>query len=161
VTDEAPGIDLSRRRSLGGILRAAAAVYRRYPLLFLLLAAAVIVPADLIVLTITGHGPLRRGHESAGTFLLIDLVRSSLISPLVSALHIHALVMIGRTERPRLPAVARQGIATLPVVAAAAIISSLGISLGFLLLVIPGLSSRRSRPSSPSAGQKLFRAAAP
>lgn len=50
-------------RSVGEIVRAAGALYRRYPLLFAILAAAVIVPYELIVLAATGYGPLRHGHE--------------------------------------------------------------------------------------------------
>jgi hypothetical protein len=135
----AHAIDLSVPRSLGGILRAASRLYRRYPLLFLILALAVIAPWDLAVLAITGYGPLHSGGEGASASALNGLLRISLLSPLISALHVHAVVLAGGGERPRLRAVALQGLRVLPVVAAASIVSGLGIAIGFIFLVIPGV----------------------
>ena len=50
ITAEAP-------RSARRLIADTVALYRRYPLLFLMLAAAVIVPYELIVLLATGAGP--------------------------------------------------------------------------------------------------------
>lgn len=136
---DGPTIDLSVPRSLGGILRAAGTLYRRYPVLFLVLALAVVAPWDLAVLALTGYGPLHNGGEAAGASALNSLLRISLLSPLISALHVHAVVLAGRGERPRLRTVAAQGLRVLPVVAAASIVSGLGIAVGFVFLVIPGL----------------------
>jgi hypothetical protein len=132
-------IELSVPRSLGGILRAAGQLYGRYPWLFLTLALAVVAPWDLAVLAITGFGPLHNGGEGVGASALNGLLRISLLSPLISALHVHAVVLVGRGERPRLQAVAAQGLRVLPVVAAASIVSGLGIAIGFIFLVIPGV----------------------
>jgi hypothetical protein len=137
--DGAYRLDTSRPRSTGEIVRAAGALYRRYPLLFAILAAAVIVPYELIVLAATGYGPLRHGHENLGVSWLLLLIRSSLITPLVSALHMHAVVTIAEGRRPRLAEVARRGAMVLPVVAAAEIVSGLGIFLGSIALVVPGI----------------------
>lgn len=131
--------DLDRPRSLGEILKGAAALYRRFPWLFAVLALGVIVPWQLAVLAITGYGPLRHGHESLVTALLIETLRSNLIGPLISALHIHAVVEIGEGRRPRLASVARHGLLVLPVVVAAEIVANIGIALGFLALVVPGI----------------------
>jgi hypothetical protein len=46
---------------------------------------------------------------------------------------------VGDGREPRLVPIARQGLRVLPVVAAATIISWLGIALGFLLLIVPGV----------------------
>jgi hypothetical protein len=137
--DEPYRLDASKPRSIGEIVRAAGALYGRYPLLFAILAAAVMVPFELIVLAVTGYGPLRHGHENVGVSWLLLLIRSSLITPLVSALHMHAVVTIAEGRRPRLAEVALRGVTVLPVVAAAEIVSSIGIFLGTIALVVPGI----------------------
>jgi hypothetical protein len=114
-------------------------LYRRYPLLFFVLAAGVIVPYQLIVLAITGTGPFSRGSLSSGALLLLVLIEWVVIGPLISALHVHAVGEAREGRDPRLAAVARQGLRVLPVVVAATIIASLGIGLGFLALIVPGV----------------------
>jgi hypothetical protein len=109
-------------------------VYRRYPLLFLVLAAGVIVPYEVIVLLATGSASF---SQSTGFLLL--LIELFLISPLVSALHVHAVSEVRDGRDPRLVPVARQGLKVLPVVTAVSIISWLGIGLGFLAFFIPGI----------------------
>jgi len=132
-------IDLDRERSIGEILRATLVLYRAFPLLFLILAAAVIVPYDLGVLAATGHGPFGRAHNSFVVRQLLSVLGFSLISPLVSALHVHAVVMIGHSRRPRLSEVALLGLGVLPVVSAAEIMANIGILLGFVALILPGI----------------------
>lgn len=112
-------------------------LYRRYPLLFVVLAAAVIVPEELITLAVTGSAG---GKDSdALTLNIISLVDLLLVLPLVSALHVHGVDDIRRGEEPRLGSIAKRGAAALPVVCAATIMSSLGIFGGVLLFVIPGI----------------------
>ncbi len=52
---------IARARS-GKCSRRRLALYRRFPILFLAFAAIVVVPYELIVLAITGAGPLAQGH---------------------------------------------------------------------------------------------------
>ena len=133
-------IDLDRRRSVQEILGGALDLYRHYPWLFLVLALSVIAPYDLAVLALTGSSPLGGGtHESVGTSFLLLLLNLALVSPLVSALHVHAVVLVGEGGRPRLGEVAVRGLRVLGVVVAADIMSALGITLGYLALVVPGV----------------------
>jgi hypothetical protein len=132
-------LDINRPRSVGEIIAATLRVYRRYPLLFAILALAVMAPYELLVLAITGYGPLRHTHESASAGWLLILTRAALITPLVSALHMHAVVAIGEGRAPRLRVVALRGLQVLPVVAAAAIMSAIGIFAGFVALIVPGI----------------------
>ena len=132
-------INLDQQRSVRQILAATAGLYRRYPLLFATLAVAVMGPFDLAVFAVTGFGPLRHGGESLGTYLLLELLSTSLITPLISALHIHAVVAIGEARRPRLRVVGLRGLQVLPVVAAADVMSSIGIAIGYLALIVPGI----------------------
>lgn len=114
-------------------------LYRRYPLLFLILAAGVVVPYRLVVLAATGAGPYTESGLATGTSLLLTLLAWVVIDPLVSALHVHAVADVEAGQLPRIGAVARRGLVVLPLVIAAAIMAGLAIAGGFLLLVLPGL----------------------
>lgn len=140
LVGDAYSIDLSPERSTWEILRSTLRLYGVYPWLFLVLALAVMAPWDLAKLAITGYGPLGHVHnesflerESLGLFELL------LVSPLISALHVHAVVVIGEGRRPRLASVAWRGVRVLPVVAAAAFVAGVSIEIGFLALLIPGI----------------------
>jgi hypothetical protein len=133
-------IDLERERSIGGILRAALGVYRRYPILFAALALGVIVPYELVRLAVTGVGPLGSGSTpSEGTFLLFELIYYVLVGPLISALHVHAVIDMGEGRRPMIGQVALRGLRVLAVVAAAQIVAGILIGLGFIALIVPGV----------------------
>jgi hypothetical protein len=138
---DAPGsIDLEQPRSIREILRVTLDLYRRYPLLFVILALSVIAPYDLIVTAVTGSGPLAlHPDESKQTALLLDLLNFSLIGALISALHMHAVILISQGQRPRLADVGVRGLRVLPVVMAAEIVAGMGIALGFVALIIPGI----------------------
>jgi hypothetical protein len=114
-------------------------LYRRYPLLFLILAAGVVVPYQLIVLAATGAGSVNHRGVAAGVSLLLTLIDTVLVDPLVSALHVHAVEEVEEGRTPQLGAVARQGLTVLPMVAAAVIMSWLAFVGGLLLLVLPGI----------------------
>lgn len=130
---------MSAPRSAPRLLAGTFELYRRYPLLFLVLAASVIVPYELIVLAATGTGAFSRANASFGTQLLLELADLALVGPLVSALHVHAVAEVRRDREPQIGFVALQGLKVLPVVAAATIISWLGMMLGFVLLIVPGI----------------------
>ncbi|HEU4736168.1 MAG TPA: hypothetical protein VFS48_03960 [Solirubrobacterales bacterium] len=126
-------------RSAHQLIADTVGLYRRYPVIFPVLAAAVIVPYDAVVLGVTGSGALTESALSTGAQSLLALISWCLIGPLISALHVHAVREAREGGRPRLAPVARQGLHVLPVVVAASIISGLGIFVGFLALVIPGV----------------------
>jgi hypothetical protein len=120
-------------------LEGAFKLYWRVPVLFLVLAAIVVVPYELIVLMITGAGPFAQRHLGflAGKGLLA--IDSFLITPLISAFHVHAIRKVGDGGRPRLGATVRKSLPRLPVVAVAAGVSGIAISIGSLAFAIPGL----------------------
>jgi hypothetical protein len=132
-------IRLDLRRSVGEILRLALDLYRDYPWLFLVLAVAVMAPYDLAVLVVTGRGPLAHAHESFAASMLLWVLNFSLIGPLISALHVYAVVSIGEGRSPRLSRVASSGLRALPVVSAAEIVVNLGIIAGLVALIVPGI----------------------
>jgi hypothetical protein len=133
-------IDLHTPRSVREILLATVALYRRYPLLFVSLAVGLITAYELAVLLIAGYGPLaQHTHRSLQARIVLELLSFSLIGPLISALHVHAVISIGEGHRPRLIDVARRGLRVLPVVAAAEIVANVGIVAGTYALAIPGI----------------------
>src|ERR1700691_6267763 len=117
---DASGIDLHPPRSVREILLATVALYRRYPLLFVSLAVGLITAYELAVLLIAGYGPLaQHTHRSLQARIVLELLSFSLIGPLISALHVHAVISIGEGHRPRLIDVAPPGLRGLPGVDAA------------------------------------------
>jgi hypothetical protein len=132
-------LDLSRPRTVADILLTAMRLFGRYPLPFLTLAVVVVVPYDLLILGVTGASPLGGNHVSTSTALLLALLGFVLVGPLVSALQVHAILDIGEGVRPKLLDLIGRGLRVLPVVAAAEIISGIGIGIGLLLLFIPGI----------------------
>jgi hypothetical protein len=124
-------------RSASRLIAATFGLYRLYPWLFLLLAAGVIVPYQLILLALGLSGAHARG--SFGLGMILAATDWALINGLVSALHVHAVADVREGRRPEIVAVARRGVRVLPVVAAATIMSWLGITVGFFLLLVPGV----------------------
>lgn len=130
---------MSEPRSAGTLIAATIALYRRYPWLFLVLAAAVIVPYELCVLALTGSAGFGYGDASFALEQALSLLAWFLIAPLVSALHIHAVAAVQEGREPQIGSVARQGLRVLPVVVATAIVSGIAITLGYFALLIPGV----------------------
>ena len=126
-------------RPAHGLVIDAFHLYRRYPLLFLVLAAAVIVPYEVLILVVIEAGPFEQGSLDAVVGLWLTLADIALVTPLVSALHVHAVREARDGGDPKLAPIARQGLKVLPVVAAASIVSWLGILAGFIALIVPGV----------------------
>jgi hypothetical protein len=93
-------------------------VYRSYPLLFLTLAAGVLIPYQLLALAATGTGPFNRGSLDFATSFSLSLIEWIVIGPLVSAMHVRAVADIEEGTQPHLAAVSRHGLKVLPTVAA-------------------------------------------
>lgn len=107
--------------------------YRRHPLLFALLALGVVGPYELIVLAVTGTTPFGQQRGSVSTALVLLLISFVVVGPLIAAFYVHAL----REPVPR--EVVARGLRVLPNVAAAQIVATIGIAIGLLLFVIPGV----------------------
>jgi hypothetical protein len=130
---------LERPRSVWEMLVATFELYRRVPFFFLILAAIVVVPYEIIVLVITGKGPLALGQMAFIPRQLLVAIDSFLVTPLVSALHVHAAREVGDGGHPKLLPTLRRSLPTLPVVAIAAGVSSIAITAGGFALAVPGL----------------------
>jgi len=127
-----PAEPLREPEPVNAIIAKTFALYRRYPLLFLVLALGVIVPYDLVVLIATGSGPLAKNSGLAVNPLLAVF----LISPLISALHIHAVAEVRAERTPRLRSIAARGLRVLPTAAATAIMVTLGVLVGLVFTAL-------------------------
>jgi hypothetical protein len=132
-------LELDRPRSIWEQVTTALVLYRRVPVLFLVLAAIVVIPYELIVLAITHKGPFALAQLGFIRSQLLSAIDAFLVAPLISALHAHAVREVGDGGRPRLLATVRQSLPTLPTVAVAAGVSSVAIALGSLAFAVPGL----------------------
>jgi hypothetical protein len=121
------------------ILSCAVGCYRRHPLLFALLALGVVAPYELIVLAITGSTPLGQQRGSVSTALVLLLIGFVVVGPLIAAFYIHALRDSDQGRAPVPREVVARGLRVLPNVAAAQIVATIGIAVGLLLFVIPGV----------------------
>jgi len=125
-------------RTVGQIVDATVRCYWRHPLLFFTLALAV-VPYDLIVLATTRATPLATGTASASTALALSLVSLGVVAPFVSALHVHAVAAVGAGRRARPADIGWRGLRVLPVVVAAQLAAAVGIGVGLLAFLVPGI----------------------
>jgi hypothetical protein len=137
--DGQPMIEIERPRSVFEVLEATIALYRRFPWLFLALAAAVVVPYELIILVSTGAGPQTQGNAGPGAGLLFTALETFLVSPLISALHVHGVLDVRDGKEPEIAAIGRRALPVLPVVSAAVIVSFFGTIAGFVALIVPGV----------------------
>lgn len=131
-------LQLERPRGAVQLIGLTVDLYRRFPLLFLALAAAVLVPYELIVLLLTHTGSLGGGRGWV-LGLIVGLTELALVLPLISALHVHAVSDVRDGQRPELAAVTKRGMAALSAVSPVVVISWLGIIVGFVAFVVPGV----------------------
>jgi hypothetical protein len=130
-------VEIERRRSALRLIGATFALYRRFPWLFLVLAAVVVVPYEVLeTLPRLGllHGAARGWVEFA-----LGIGEVALVLPLVSALHVYAVDDVRQGRRPRIESVARRGLARLRVISPAVLLTWIGIVLGLVALVVPGI----------------------
>lgn len=98
-----------------------------------------VAPYELIVLAITGSTPLGQQRGSVSTALVLLLIGFVVVGPLIAAFYIHALRDSDQGREPVPREVVARGLRVLPNVAAAQIVATIGIAIGLLLFVIPGV----------------------
>jgi hypothetical protein len=132
-------VDLGRAKSVGEIIADALRCYVAYPMLFATLTLAVVLPYAVIVGLVEHSnliGGTRHGTLAALVLVLVDVL---LVGPLISALHVHAVVELGARRVPRVRQVLARGVRVLPVVAAAQVVAGIATGLGFVVFIVPGL----------------------
>ena len=95
-------LQLRQQRDVGALFRDAFAVFGRHALLFILLSAAVVVPAELIVEGV-GMEMLTSGYYSSPSVAetaIPTIVEFLVVTPIIAAICIYALHEIAAGERP-------------------------------------------------------------
>lgn len=127
-------IDLRTPRTVGQILDLAFRLYARRLLLFVFLAAIVLVPYGVVTALVT-HSK----HGAAGAELILTLADLALVNPFVAAMQMQVLTDLGEGREPNIPDVLARGLRVLAVVAAAGIITFICEFAGLLFFIVPGL----------------------
>ena len=126
---------------MGALFRDALAVFGRHARLFILLSAAVVVPADLIVEGV-GLEMLTSSYDSSPTLAeaaVPTIVEFLVVTPIIAAICIYALHTIAEGERPRAGAVLVAGFEAFTPLFGAVLLAALGIALGLIVLILPGV----------------------
>lgn len=134
-------LELARPRDISTLFGDALGVYVRNAGTFLALSAAVVVPVHLIVEGV-GMEQLTAGFDdspSAAEAIIPTLVSFLVVAPLINAICIHALHAVGGGERPRARRALSAGLEDFAPIFFAVVLAGLGIALGLVLLILPGI----------------------
>ena len=140
-------IDLNRKRDLGAILDDSFALYRRNWRTLLLVALVVVVPVHLLVYGV-GLGWLWEGYppdeEAAdlgdvGEQLAGIAAQLLVVTPLVTAMAVHAVRAAGEGRRAGAGETLRAGFDVFGRLFLAVVLVALGVALGLIALIVPGI----------------------
>ncbi|HLM08075.1 MAG TPA: hypothetical protein VK307_00090 [Thermoleophilaceae bacterium] len=134
-------LELREQRDVGRLFGDALAVYRRYLWLFILLSAAVVIPADLIVEGIGLELLTSSYDESPGITETVvpTIVEFLVVTPIIAAICIYALRQIAAGDQPSAGQVFVAGFEAFTPLFGAVLLAAVGIALGLVLLIVPGI----------------------
>lgn len=133
--------ELRRPRDVAALFRDSLGVYFRHLWLFIALSAAVVIPVEVIVEGI-GMEMLTSEYDSSPSLAeaaVPTVVQFLVISPIVTAICIYALGAISGGERPRAGQVLVAGFEAFTPLFAAVLLAAIGIAVGLLALIVPGV----------------------
>ena len=125
-------LQLREQRDVGALFRDAVSVFGRHALLFILLSAAVVVPAELVVEGI-GLEMLTSSYDSSPSIAeaaIPTIVEFLVVTPIIAAICIYALHQIAAGERPSAGRVFVAGFEAFTPLFAAVALAAAGIALG-------------------------------
>jgi hypothetical protein len=136
-----PGLDLGRPRDLGALLSDSLRVYRDHFGAFITLSAAVVVPVQLVVSGIGLEELTSPWKENPGAAELAvpTAVSFFVTAPLITATSIHALHSVAAGQRPKAGQALQAGLDAFTPVFMAILLVAMGVALGLLALLLPGL----------------------
>jgi hypothetical protein len=135
------GLELARARDITALFADALGVYLRNAGTFLALSAAVVVPVHLVVEGV-GMEQLTAGFDSSPTVaeaVIPTIVSFLVVAPLINAICIHALHAVAAGGRPSAREAILSGLEAFAPIFFAVVLAGIGIALGLVLLVVPGL----------------------
>jgi len=134
-------IQLQRARDITELFRDSLTVYARHAWVFIALSAAVVIPVYVVVQGI-GLGHLTASYDSSPTVAetaIPTIMGFLVVSPLITAICIHALRSVAAGERLGAGQAFVSGFEAFTPLFFAVLLAAVGISLGFIALVIPGV----------------------
>jgi hypothetical protein len=134
-------IRLEQPRDLGALLRDSLTVYFRHFGTFLALGALVVVPSELIVRGL-GMEQLTADYDSTPSFAEMAVpaaVSYLVVAPLITAICVHALRSVAAGGSPGAREAILNGLESFRPIFFAVLLAALGIALGLLLFILPGV----------------------
>jgi len=135
------GLELPRPRDISALFGDALRVYRARAGTFLLVSAAIAVPAELVVSGIGLEqltGPYDQSPPPAET-IMRTAVSFLVIAPLITATCIFALRDLAAGTIPRAGRTLAAGLDAFAPIFLAVLLAAAGIALGLVLLIVPGV----------------------
>jgi hypothetical protein len=138
---ETPRLELLRARDLGELFGTSFSAYLRHFLPFMAIGAAVVIPVELVVSGI-GLGQLTKGYDTSvtsGEQIIFVAELYLIVSPLVTAMVVHALLAMADGHKPRAGAAIVSGLEAFRPMFVAVLIAAAGVVLGLFLFILPGI----------------------
>ena len=134
-------LQLQQPRDVGGLFRDSLRVFAPHAWLFILLSAAVVIPVEIIVEGI-GLEMLTSSYDESPP--LVESVAPTVVgflvvTPIITAICIHALHAIAEGQRPSASQVFVAGFEAFTPLFGAVVLAAIGIALGFVALFLPGV----------------------
>jgi hypothetical protein len=134
-------IELQRARDISALFGDSLRVYARHAGVFITLSAAVVVPASVAVQGI-GLEQLTARYDDTPRLAeaaVPTVVGFLVVTPLITAICIHALRSIAAGEQPGARQALVSGFEAFTPLFFAVLLAAVGIAIGFLALIIPGV----------------------
>ena len=134
-------LELDRPRTLGELIGLAFELFGRHLATFLSLTLIVVAPVVILVDGVWGGfladgGRADPSTAASGASLALGTV---IIPPLVTALQVVVVQALARGEEPTVGAALRLAAPRLPAAVGAVLLYSLGVALGLVALIVPGV----------------------
>jgi uncharacterized membrane protein len=134
-------LQLRQPRDVAGLFGDALRVFTSHAWLFILLSAAVVVPVEVVVEGI-GLEMLTSSYDESPP--LVESVAPTVVgflvvTPIITAICIYALQSIAEGERPSAGQVLVAGFEAFTPLFGAVLLAAIGIFVGFLALLVPGV----------------------
>lgn len=134
-------LELDQPRTLGELIALTFELFGRHLATFLSLTLIVVAPVVILVDGVWG-GYLAdggRADPSAGASATSLALGTVVIPPLVTALHVVVVQALARGEEPTVGAALRLAAPRLPAALGAVVLYSIGVALGLVALIVPGV----------------------
>jgi hypothetical protein len=135
------GLELPRPRDITALFGDAFRVYRARAGTFLLVSAAIVVPAELVVSGV-GLEQLTASYDASpppAETIIRTAVSFLVVAPLITATCIYALRDLAAGTAPRAGRTLAAGFDAFAPIFLAVLLAAVGIALGLVLLIVPGV----------------------